>query len=233
MALVKYGGGIIQASGSIAGNTFARNRFGNYMRARTKPINPRSSRQSFARSAMMQLAEYWRLTTMSQAERDAWETYADAVNWQNALGEVIHLTGFQHFMRSNARILKCGGEIIEAGPTILSLPGADTTLAITASAGSQELSVTFDNTEGWANEVGGYLAVYMGLPQNPTRNFFGGPYRFAEAILGAASPPSSPATMTAPFVLVEGQKIWTKASIVRLDGRCSDFFSAAPVAVAV
>ncbi|GAI58374.1 unnamed protein product, partial [marine sediment metagenome] len=39
MALVKYGGGITQMSGSIAGNTFARNRYGNYVRSRTKPIN--------------------------------------------------------------------------------------------------------------------------------------------------------------------------------------------------
>lgn len=232
MALVKYGGGIVGASGSIAGNTFARNRFGNYMRARTKPINPRSDRQGTARAIMMRLAEYWRLATMSQAERDAWETYADAINWQNALGEVIKLTGFQHFIRSNARILGLGGSIVEAGPTILSLPGADTTFVVTASAASQELSVTFDNTEGWAGEVGGYLAVYMGLPQNPTRNFFGGPYRFADKITGAVEPPASPATMTAPFVLVEGQKIWTRASIVRLDGRCSDFFNAAPVDVA-
>ncbi|GAH50296.1 unnamed protein product, partial [marine sediment metagenome] len=46
MALVKLGGGIVQISGSIAGNTFARNRFGNYMRSRTKPVNPNSTRQT-------------------------------------------------------------------------------------------------------------------------------------------------------------------------------------------
>ena len=31
MALIKYGGGIVHASGSLAGNTFARNKYGNYM----------------------------------------------------------------------------------------------------------------------------------------------------------------------------------------------------------
>ena len=232
MALVKFGGGVIQASGSIAGNTFARNRSGNYMRAKTKPVNPRSSRQSLARTSMQQLAEYWRLAAMSDAERAAWETYAAAINWQNALGETIKLTGFQHFMRSNSRILRVGGEIIEPGPTVLSLPGADTTFAVTASESTQELTVTFDNTEGWAGEVGGFLAIYMGRPQNPTRNFFGGPYRFAAAILGAVVPPTTGETMTAPFTLVEDQKIWCRASIVRADGRCSDFFSATPVVVA-
>jgi len=231
--LVKYGGGVIGASGSIAGNVAARNRFGNYMRAKTKPINPRSSRQSAARSVMQRLAEYWRLTTMTQAERDAWETYAAAVNWQNALGEVVHLTGFQMFMRSNARRLACSATIVEAGPTTLSLPGADPTLAITGTASDQLLSVVFDNTLDWAGETGSYLAIYMGQPKCTTRNFFGGPWRFADVIAGVTgTPPTSPATMTAPFVLVEGQKIWTKASIVGLDGRCSDFFQAAPVDVA-
>ncbi|GAH28464.1 unnamed protein product, partial [marine sediment metagenome] len=38
MALVKYGAGIIQMSGSIAGDVHARNRFGNYIRPRTKPV---------------------------------------------------------------------------------------------------------------------------------------------------------------------------------------------------
>ncbi|GAH13494.1 unnamed protein product, partial [marine sediment metagenome] len=50
MSLVKYGGGIVQMSGSIAGNTFARNRYGNYVRARTKPINPNSDRQVVVRA---------------------------------------------------------------------------------------------------------------------------------------------------------------------------------------
>jgi len=230
--LVKFGGGVIGASGSMAGNVFSHNRFGRYIRARTKPVNPRSSRQSAARSVMQRLAEYWRLSTMSDAERAAWETYAAAINWQNALSETIHLTGFQMFVRTNARRLACGATIIEAGPTTLSLPGADPTLAIAGSEASGELSVTFDNTQDWANETGSYLAIYQGRPQSPTRNFFGGPYRYAGVIAGVTgTPPTSPQVVTAPYTLIEGQKIWTKASIVLLDGRCSDFSHAAPVSV--
>ncbi|GAI01350.1 unnamed protein product, partial [marine sediment metagenome] len=45
MALIKYGGGIVQISGSIAGTVFARNKMGNYARPRTKPVNPRTARQ--------------------------------------------------------------------------------------------------------------------------------------------------------------------------------------------
>ena len=59
MALIKYGGGIVDMSGSIAGNTHARNRFGNYMRARTKPVNPNSDRQVAIRAIVSYLAEFW------------------------------------------------------------------------------------------------------------------------------------------------------------------------------
>ena len=230
MALVKYGGGIIQASGSIAGNVFARNRAGNYMRARTKPVNPNSSRQTAARIAIAFLAEQWRDSPMTDAKRAAWETYAAAINWQNALGEVIKLTGFQHFMRSNARLIRCSLPIVTDGPTVLSLPGADTDFAVAFNATTQKITVTYDDTAEWADEDGGALQVHMGRPQNPTRNFFGGPYRFADSIDGdSVSPPTSTVDIDPSFLIVAGQKVWARASLIRLDGRCSDFFSASPV----
>jgi len=59
MALIKFGAGIVQMSGSIAGDVHARNRFGNYVRPRTKPVNPHSIRQEAARAVVSYLAEYW------------------------------------------------------------------------------------------------------------------------------------------------------------------------------
>jgi len=169
---------------------------------------------------------------MTDAKRAAWETYANAINWQNALSETIHLTGFQMFMRSNARRLACSLAIVTDAPTILSLPGADTAFAIAANAATQKITVTFDDTADWCDEAGGALQVHQGRPQNPTRNFFGGPYRFADSIDGdSVTPPSTPTDIDPPFVLVAGQKIWAKASLVREDGRCSDFFTASPVLV--
>jgi len=230
--LVKFGGGIIGASGSMAGNVFSHNRFGRYIRARTKPVNPNSPRQTAARLIVTFLAEQWRESPMTDAKRAAWETYANAINWQNALSETIHLTGFQMFMRSNARRLACSLAIVTDAPTILSLPGADTAFAIAANAATQKITVTFDDTADWCDEAGGALQVHQGRPQNPTRNFFGGPYRFADSIDGdSVTPPSTPTDIDPSFVLVAGQKIWAKASLVREDGRCSDFFTASPVLV--
>lgn len=233
MALVKYGGGIVQMSGSIAGTTHARNRFGNYARSRTKPVNPRSSRQMAARITIMYLAEQWRESPMTDTIRTAWQTYANSVNWLNKLGETVTLTGFNMFMRSNAAMLRAGGAIVTAGPTDLGLPSGDPTFAVTASEATGLVSVAFDDTMDWLDEENAWLSVEMGCPQNPTRNFFNGPWRFMGATEGdSVTPPTTPQTMTAPFALIETQKIWCRARIIRADGRCSTQFTAAPVAVA-
>ncbi len=232
MALIKYGGGIVQMSGSVAGNTHARNRFGNYMRARTKPVNPKSARQSGARIAVMYLAEQWREDPMTDAKRLAWETYSDSVNWQNKLGETVKLTGFNMFIRGNAALLRAGGSLIADGPAAGGLPPGDPAFVVAADATAQKLSITFDEGFDWAKETGAYLSVEMGLPQPPTRNFFDGPRRWAAAIAGIdTTGVTSPQLIDPPFTLTPGQKIWCRAKIIRKDARLSTPFEADPVIV--
>jgi len=233
MALVKYGGGIVQMSGSIAGSVHARNRFGNYTRARTKPVNPKSSRQTGARTVIMFLAEQWRESPMTDAIRTAWQTYADSVSWQNKLGENVSLTGFNMFMRGNAARLRAGLTLVTEAPTDLGLPAGDPVLAVSASAATQLVTVTFDDTLPWCDEDGAGMLLDMGLPQNPTRNFFGGPWRYASVLEGdGVAPPTSTETFTAPWTLIESQKIWVRASILKADGRMSTKFEADPIAIA-
>lgn len=231
MALVKHGGGIVQISGSIAGQTHARNRFGNYIRPRTKPVNPNSDAQSNVRESLSFLTELWH-SGLTPAQRIAWNTYAASIAMKNRLGETMYLTGFNHFVRSNVELKRHALTVVEDGPTELALPEKDPTYAVTGSAATQKLSVVFDNALGWANETEGHLMVYMGTPQLLTRNFFNGPWRYADKVDGDdETPPTSPAEMDPPFTLVEGQKVFMYARIVRADGRLSQVFYANPFAV--
>lgn len=224
MALVKFGGGVIQMSGSVAGNTFARNRYGNYARAKTSPINPNTARQVAVRSAVSALAVRWS-ATLTAAQRTAWNLYADSVNMTNRLGETIQLSGFNHFVRSNSWLERFGLTRVDAGPTTFELPQADPTFAITASAATQIVSYAFDTALAWANEDDGWLILEMGQPQNAQRNFFGGPWRYVAAAAGAAAgPPVSPAAPASPFAFAEGQHLWAYARILRADGRLSSPF---------
>lgn len=225
-ALVKYGGGIIQMSGSIAGTTHARNRFGNYVRARTKPVNPKSSNQTKVRGIMSNLVERWN-DTLSGAQRAAWNQYGANVSWLNALGETVHLTGFNHFIRGNSWMLRLDRPIIDDGPTTYALPSTDGTIAVASSEGSQEMTLTFDDTMDWCSETGAYLWILEGLPMLATRNFFGGPYRGRSAKAGnTGAPITSPDTYGAIHVITEGQKVWNQFRIGLADGRLSTPFTA-------
>lgn len=232
MALVKFGGGVTQMAGSIGGTTFARNRSGNYARAKTKPVNPSSARQNVIRAAIAFLTQRWN-QDVTAVQRTAWAAYGSAVTMKNRLGEDINLSGFNHYIRSNSILKQQAITLIDAGPTTLALPEQDPTLAITASAATQLVSVGFDDTLDWLDEDGAYLFVFCGTPQLATRDFFAGPWRFMDKIDGdSVTPPTTPTTMTAPFTLTEDQKIWVYARIARDDGRLSEPFRADVVVAA-
>ncbi len=222
--LVQYGGGVLDARGSVGGQTHSRNRFGNYIRARITPVNPRSSRQNAIRAAVSFLAQYWS-NTLTQLQRDAWEVYAAAITRSNGLGQQIKLTGFNMFIRSNAPRLQGGDPIVVAGPTTLTLPGADPIFACEVDEANQEISVTFDPALAWNIIDNGFLFVSMSIPKATGNNFIGGPFRVAGAIDGdTASPPTSPQVLPVPFPVAEGQVVACTARISEADGRLSDSF---------
>lgn len=228
MALVKYGAGIIQMSGSIAGNVHARNRFGNYVRPRTKPVNPHSSRQEAARAIISYLAEYWH-QDLDAVQRGLWDTYAAAVAMKNRLGETVHLTGFNHFIRTNAAQKGMGETEIAAAPTVLSLPEKDTDLVVSEEDIAAQTFTFTCNVSGWdpnGDPKFGIL-LYQGQPQLASRNFFAGPWRFMDfidAVEGAAGT----GTLAAAFAFALGQKVWFQARVITVSGRLSELWTIDP-----
>lgn len=223
--LVKFGGVAVDGRGSIAGNTFSRNRYGNYVRARTTPVNPQSSRQVDSRNDMAYVSQLWR-SDASQANRDAWNQYASNVEATNKLSEVINLSGYNQFCKSNKVAKNAGLAEILAAPTIYTAPGTDPTFAATVDAGTGKITITFDDTREWVDEDDAAMIIEMGLPQDDSINFFNGPWRYAGALLGdSVTPLTSPdATVDVPFQVADGQKVWVRAKIIRADGRISASF---------
>lgn len=234
MALLKLGAIATVISGSIAGLTFARNRFGAYVRARTKPVDPGSARQVAARTRVAFLAEQWREAPMTAAFRLAWDVYASGISAVNRIGEDVTLTGFNAFIMGNSVKLLNGSDIVEDGPVVIGLPAQDPLFSVALSE-ADGITVTFDDVFDWVDEDDAYLSISLGKPQSPSRNFFGGPYRWELGLAGdSITPLTSPEGPTAVtgWTLLEGQKIWVQARILRKDGRVSNIFEAAPVIVA-
>lgn len=231
MALIRYGGGIVQMSGSIAGDTHARNRYGNYMRARTTPVNPNSDRQVAIRAIMSLLSEEW-ADTLTAAQRTAWNAYANAVAMTNRLGETIHLSGFNHFIRGNIPMLVAGHAMVAAGPVVMALPSQDPTLAIAINGATNQITVTFDDTMDWCTEDDAFLFIHLASPQNATRTFCDGPWRrnmFLEGIdPGGIASPQGPFGIGA-WTFSTGHRAFAKARILRADGRLSGEFRPASI----
>jgi len=173
MALIKFGGGVVQMTGSIAGSTFARNRYGNYARARTKPTNPNTAGQQAVRAGLAQLTSWWS-DALTVAQRAAWKLYGENVAMKNRLGESIFLTGFNHYVRSNSILWRTNGTMYANGPVVFELPEKDNQFAITASVATQQITVTANPALAWANEDNAFMYIFQGQPQNAQRNFFAG-----------------------------------------------------------
>lgn len=209
------------ASGSVGGLTASRNAGGNYFRARAVPTNPNTPAQADVRTKFGVLVNRW-INALTQAQRDAWDLYADNVPLTSPLGGTRVVSGLNQYLRSNTPRRRASMLRVDAGPTVFDT-GDFTEVTIPAAAtGTQTIDFTFDVADAWANEDDAAMLLFSSPGQNPTINYFRGPFRFAGRILGdAVTPPTSPASIASPFTFVTGQKVFAYVVVTRADGRYS------------
>lgn len=220
MALIRFAEGQ-QRSGSLGGTVYSRNRYGAYVRSRSVPVNPNTARQVAVRNAVRSLAIAWQ-TQLTVNQRAKWDEYGRWTPWTNRLGETVYLPGINHYIRTNTQMVALNFARIDEAPTIFTLGTAELVLGCTASEATQVITITFDDTATWANEVGAFQHFFMGSPCNSGIKFFNGPYRYTVSVAGV-TPAVSPLPATAPFPIAEDQRIWLRSRIMRADGRLSDF----------
>lgn len=103
MALVRYGNGVSELRGSIAGNVFSRGRAGAIVRNRTTPVNPNTQAQADFRYLFSQTAANY--TTLTKSQQEAWTEYAQMLTfWRNRLGEPYTPSGRQVFQYCNMNL---------------------------------------------------------------------------------------------------------------------------------
>ena len=227
MATIQLGGGVASIRGSIGGWVFSRNAGGDYIRNRAIPTQPGSAQQNAVKALMSQLTNVW-ATTLTIAQRDAWRSYAEAVELPNSQGIYRNVGGLAMFIRSNLPRLQespIGLPRVDSGPTTFTLGDYTAPIAGVASAATQQLSVGFTEADDWVGEDEAAMLVYMSRPQNPAVTFFKGPYRLAGSILGdSVTPLTTPQLFDSPFTFVEGQKIFARFNVTRADGRLGTEF---------
>lgn len=122
MALALYGGGITDQRGSVGGNTFSRSRYGATIRAKTSPLNPKTTFQGEVRVRLQSISNMWS-QVLSDSDRAQWNAFALTQPTTNRFGQISYLSGQQMFNSLSNNLVLVGGTISNTPPVTSSYPG--------------------------------------------------------------------------------------------------------------
>jgi hypothetical protein len=213
----------IPRSGSFAGSTSSRNRFGQYVRSRATPVNPKSPAQVVQRSRQTSNAVAWRSITAGQ--RAGWGSLGTQMVRTDALGQSYALTGFQAYCSIN-NVRAVVGLAVVADAPILTTPAGLVTVTLTLTSAS--FSVAYTTTPLAAANY----AIIRCSSQRSAGRTFEADYRvITVTAAAAASPANILAAYTAKFgVPVTGNKIFCSISTSTLGFESPAFLVAQIVA---
>lgn len=190
------------SSGSTRGDVFSRNRFGQYCRNRTSPVQPRTSAQLNQRARMSTNAAAWR--GLTDAQRAGWLSLGLMITRTDSLGQTYTLNGFGAYCSVNNNKLDAGDAAVADAPAIVT-PADLLTATITLTAAAFSIAYT-------ATPLAASTRLFIFCsPQRSAGVSFNGDYRLlAVTAAAAASPANIMTAYTAKFgVPVVGNRIFT------------------------
>lgn len=161
----------VPQSGSVGARTSSRNRSGQYVRQRAIPTQPRTPAQVAARASLGDQSAAWR--GLTDAQRAAWNAFAQSFTVTNSLGTTINLTGAQCFVKVNTVNVKNADTAVLIPPALPSFL-AVTATGITATAGTPLLTV-----QG-VNPAAGTKFMVFASPQLSAGVTFNGKYVYLQ-----------------------------------------------------
>jgi len=182
-------------SGSYQGLTASRNRFGQYMRTRAAPVQPRTPAQLNQRARMTTNAAAWR--SLTDAQRAGWTDLGLSISRTDSLGQTYTLNGFAAYCSVNNNKLDAGDAAVSDAPAIVTPADLLTvTLTLTAAAVSAAYTAT-------PLAAGVRLFTWVS-PQRSAGRKFEGDYRLLQVSAAAAA---SPAVLTTAYTAKFGVPI--------------------------
>jgi len=193
------------SSGSQADQTFSRNRFGQYVRRRASPVQPRTSFQLNQRARMVTNAAAWRALTDGQ--RAGWTSLGGEISRTDSIGQSYTFNGFMAYCSVNNNKLDAGDSAVSDAPAIVT-PGDLLTATITLTSAAFSVAYT-------ATPLAAGVRLYIFVsPQQSAGRIFNGDYRLLTVTAAAAASPANIlAAYTARFgVPVTGNRIFLSLS---------------------
>ena len=171
MARIKFGMMMTDARGKLGGHVFTKAKSGATIRTKVTPLNPRTSAQSEARSALGSNSQAWRMLTETQ--RLAWNSAAQEVSKTNAFGDTYFPSGKNYFTAVNNNLRNVGGAVLENPPALVEMPGL-TSVEVDFDLLAEQLDIA-PNFVG--NSIDAVLVCNATSGQSAGRYNFSGKYR--------------------------------------------------------
>lgn len=184
MAKILLGATIGDIRGKQGGTVYSRNRYTNYTRQKTIPVNPRTALQTAKRNAFGSISSNWR--TIGADAQQSWVNLADQVAATNIFGNAFKYTGFNVYMMGIQTLASNGLPYVvsapapSAPPTLPYLEGVEFS-NVTAPAAALQMILSADaksNADSFYLQLQATPTVAGSLSnssvQNLYRNFFDG-----------------------------------------------------------
>lgn len=169
-------------SGSAGGDTYSRNRFGQYMRRRAVPVQPGTPQQLVQRSRMSTNAAAWR--NLNDVQRAGWTSLGLMMVRTDSLGQQYDLNGFLAYCSVNNNNLDAGNAVVSVAPAITTPP---TILTATVTLTAAAFSIAYTTTPLAAGQR---LFAFISPQQSEGRKF-NADYRLIQVSAAAAASPAN------------------------------------------
>ena len=137
---------------------YAKTKAGNVARQFAQPANPRTTSQQQVRGILTTLSKEW--ANISDANRDAWNTWAETQQWRDRFGTLIDVSGFAAYMRANMPLNGYLDGTPSNTPPTVAAP-APITLAANASYTNATNSLSFTLTHGITSIANKYVVCKL------------------------------------------------------------------------
>lgn len=168
---------------SVGGITYTANRYASIVgRARVKPVDPSTVALELMRTNFNAAVAGWKALT--EGERIGWTQFAKDTPWWNALGESCRLTGQAMYIAQRAGRLAADPTkavtFFDACPCV---PGLFPTPLITVGCCTNPVIGVIITVQNQHDTLAADAIVRISSPQNFSRTYWNGPYRYDKQIL--------------------------------------------------
>ncbi len=133
MAKIKFSALVSDMRNKLNGSVMSKNRYGSYMRNKTTPVNPQTTFQQNARSALAANSQAW--GGLTEAQRNGWKALAQELPFTDIFGDPKTLTGNSLFCKLNGNLNKIEETTVSAPPLKVAVPATGAVTVAPTSAG--------------------------------------------------------------------------------------------------